>query len=290
MIINYSHLSSTEPHLAIWTADAPQELLEIHSEVATSVTKIFFPDYEHIHPEIFVHIAGVPICDNTRGVHYIHLNTLVKVTRVVTRRSGVFPRLHIVNLNCECNRLQSPNTSTSARPEKTITICEACGSKRPFTINREQTLFGNFQRMNSQESPGTVPAGRLARYKKVVLLNDFIDCARPGDAVELTGIYLHNIDPSINITHGFSVFSTVLEGNYVQKVESSHAETFLTDHDVIEIRQPTKDPNISDRVFPSMAPSIYSHSDIKRALALALFGGQSKEVEEKHRIRGDAMY
>lgn len=288
LVVNYSHLSSAEPYLAIWTADAPQEMLDIYNEVATSVTKIIFPDYERIHPEIFVRIAGLPICDNIRDIRHIHLNTLVKVTGVVTRRSGVFPHLRIVKLNCEkCNTLQSPNTSTAARPEKSITICEACGSKGPFTINSEQTLFGNFQKMNLQESPGTVPAGRLPRYKEVVLLNDLIDCARPGDAVELTGIYRHNIDPSINITHGFPVFSTVLEANYVQKVESSHAETFLTDDDVIEIRQLAKDPKIADRLFASMAPSIYGHSDIKRALALALFGGQAKEVGEKHRIRGD---
>jgi DNA replication licensing factor MCM2 len=40
-------------------------------------------------------------------------------------------------------------------------------------------------------------------------------------------------------------------------------------------------------VFASIAPSIYGHSNIKRALALALFGGQSKVVGEKHRMRGD---
>lgn len=36
-----------------------------------------------------------------------------------------------------------------------------------------------------------------------------------------------------------------------------------------------------------MAPSIYGHQSIKTAIALSLFGGVSKDVGGKHRIRGD---
>ena len=36
-----------------------------------------------------------------------------------------------------------------------------------------------------------------------------------------------------------------------------------------------------------MAPSIYGHEGIKTAIALSLFGGVSKDVGGKHRIRGD---
>ncbi|XP_031698037.1 DNA replication licensing factor MCM2-like, partial [Anarrhichthys ocellatus] len=36
-----------------------------------------------------------------------------------------------------------------------------------------------------------------------------------------------------------------------------------------------------------MAPSIYGHEDIKRGLALALFGGEPKNPGGKHKVRGD---
>ena len=36
-----------------------------------------------------------------------------------------------------------------------------------------------------------------------------------------------------------------------------------------------------------MAPSIYGHEDIKRAIAMSLFGGESKNPGEKHKVRGD---
>merc|ERR1711899_259546 len=49
----------------------------------------------------------------------------------------------------------------------------------------------------------------------------------------------------------------------------------------------SKDERIGERIMASIAPSIFGHDDIKRALALTLFGGQSKDRSDKHRVRGD---
>lgn len=37
--------------------------------------------------------------------------------------------------------------------------------------------------MTIQESPGTVPAGRLPRSKDTILLDDLVDTCKPGDEV-----------------------------------------------------------------------------------------------------------
>eukprot|EP00976_Prorocentrum_cordatum_P032777 667594-Prorocentrum_minimum.AAC.1 len=42
-----------------------------------------------------------------------------------------------------------------------VSSCPNCQSKGPFTVNVEQTLYRNYQKITLQESPGTVPAGRL---------------------------------------------------------------------------------------------------------------------------------
>ena len=48
-----------------------------------------------------------------------------------------------------------------------------------------------------------------------------------------------------------------------------------------------RDSRIGKRIIKSIAPSIYGHEDIKTAIALSLFGGVSKDIGGKHRIRGD---
>ena len=40
------------------------------------------------------------------------------------------------------------------------------------------------------------------------------------------------------------------------------------------IRELASQPDIADRIFRSIAPSIYGHEDIKVAIALSLFGGE----------------
>jgi DNA replication licensing factor MCM2 len=120
----------------------------------------------------------------------------------------------------------------------------------------------------------------------VVLEHDLIDSARPGDEIEVTGVYTYSYDFEVNKKNGFPVFSTEIKANYIAKKEDAFAAFTLTDDDRREIRRLSKDPNISRRIFASIAPSIYGHPHIKRAIALTLFGGQMKEVA-KNRMRGD---
>ena len=84
-------------------------------------------------------------------------------------------------------------------------------------LSSENTIYRNFQRITIQESPGSVPAGRLPRQKEVVLLADLIDSCKPGDEIELTGVYRNNFESALNYKHGFPVFATVIEANYIER-------------------------------------------------------------------------
>jgi len=274
--------------LAVWVADSPQDMLKILDEVAMQVTLASFSAYEHIGSEVRVRITGLPISDSLRDIRQVHLNGLIRVSGTVTRRTGVFPQLNLVKYDCiKCGYIIGPITQNQ-NAEIKISNCPECQSKGPFVINQEQTVYRNFQKIVLQESPGTVPAGRLPRNKEVILLGDLIDSARPGEEVEVTGIYTNNFDASLNKKNGFPVFSTVIEANYLRRKDEGSGSIVLTAEDEEQIRRLSKDPRIADRIVASMAPSIYGHEDIKLALAMVLFGGQAKEVPgTRHRIRGD---
>lgn len=206
---------------------------------------------------------------------------------MVTSCTGVLPQLSMVKYNCnKCNFVLGP-FSQSQNQEVKPGSCPECQSVGPFEVNMEETIYQNYQRIRIQESPGKVAAGRLPRSKDAILLADLVDSCKPGDEIELTGIYHNNYDGSLNTANGFPVFATVILANHVAKKDNKVALGELTDEDVKMITSLAKDQQIGEKIFASIAPSIYGHEDIKRGLALALFGGEPKNPGGKHKVRGD---
>lgn len=285
--VSYTELASEKAILAFFLANAPTEMLKLFDEVAMDVVLLHYPDYERIHAEIHVRIYDLPLNYTLRQLRQQHLNSLVRVSGVVTRRSGVFPQLKYVKFDCtKCGITLGPFQQES-NVEVKITYCQNCQSRGPFTVNSEKTVYRNYQKLTLQESPGTVPAGRLPRHREVILLWDLIDKAKPGEEIEVTGIYRNNYDAQLNNRNGFPVFATILEANNVVKVHDQLAGFRLTEEDEQEIRRLSKDPQIIDKIINSIAPSIYGHTDIKTAVSLSLFGGVAKTTKGSHHVRGD---
>ena len=79
-------------------------------------------------------------------VHFrqIHLNTMIRIGGVVTRRSGVFPQLQQVKYDCnKCGMILGPFFQNSYSEVK-VGSCPECQSKGPFTVNIEQVKFLKF--------------------------------------------------------------------------------------------------------------------------------------------------
>lgn len=285
--VSYAHLIESKAIVAYFLAHAPSEVLKIFDQAAMEVVLLHYPDYHRIHQDIHVRISNLPVMYTLRQLRQSHLNCLVRVSGVVTRRTGVFPQLKYIIFNCvKCGVKLGPFNQES-NAEVKISYCQNCQSRGPFTLNSEQTEYRNYQKLTLQESPSSVPAGRLPRQREVILLADLIDSAKPGDEIEVTGIYRNHYDGQLNNKNGFPVFATILEANHIIKSHDQLAGFNLTEEDERLIRALSKDPQIVEKIIQSIAPSIYGHNDIKTAIALSLFGGVSKEVQGKMSIRGD---
>lgn len=121
-------------------------------------------------------------------------------------------------------------------------------------------MYRNHQTITVQELPHDVPPGRIPRQKDVVLLGDNIDIARPGDAVQIIGIYMNRYSLNLNVKQGFPVFSTIIEANSIKRNEDAEYLNDETQKDMEEAyRQLSKRPNIDQDILNSIAPSIYGH-------------------------------
>lgn len=287
LVIDYNMLASVEQVLAYFLPEAPTEMLQNFDEAAKEVVLSMYPNYERIVKEIHVRVAELPLIEELRSLRQLHLNQLIRTSGVVTSCTGVLPQLNVIKYDCnKCNYILGPFYQSQTQEVKPGS-CPECQSTGPFEINMEQTLYKNYQRITLQESPGKVPAGRLPRSKDAILLDDLVDNCKPGDEIEMTGVYHNNYDGSLNTANGFPVFATVIQANYITKKDDKLAVSSLTDEDIKAIVQLSKDERIGEKIFASIAPSIYGHEEIKRALALAVFGGEPKNPGGKHKVRGD---
>lgn len=284
--IYFKHISQFNNKLAEWIVSHPSTVIPLLNDVAFSLTCEIYPNYQSIISEIFVRIKDLPILHKLRDLRHTEIGSLVKIKGVITKRTNRFPQLKKIMFFCiKCGEKKGPIYTNGSSPIE-LGSCLICQAKGPYKIDEEHTVYRDYQTITVQESPGTVPPGRVPRQKEVILTNDLVDSVRPGDEVEITGIFKSFFDINSNVKHCFPIFSTKLEANYILRHNDLEVSE-LTDEDKVEIRKLAKNPNIAQLIFNSIAPSIFGHEFIKKALAIAMFGGEGKDVQGKHRIRGD---
>lgn len=175
LTVVFHELAMTQHVLAYFLPEAPHQMLEIFDKVAKEMVLTMFPSYDRVTSEIHVRISDLPLIEELRTFRKLHLNQLVRTMGVVTATTGVLPQLSVVKYDCvKCGYIIGPfvqNQNSEVKPGS----CPECQSGGPFSINMEQTLYRNYQKITLQESPGRIPAGRIPRSKDCILLADLCD-------------------------------------------------------------------------------------------------------------------
>lgn len=91
----------------------------------------------------------------------------------------------------------------------------------------------------------------------------------------------------MNVQHGFPIFTTYIEANNIRRLHDID-QTEMTEDEVSTIWELSRkglsgtgssgNSQIAKDIINSIAPGIYGHIYIKTAIALAMFGGESKDI------------
>ncbi|MEM0101247.1 MAG: minichromosome maintenance protein MCM, partial [Candidatus Methanomethyliaceae archaeon] len=133
-----------------------------------------------------------------------------------------------------------------------------------------------------QERPEELPPGQLPRSIDCVLQGDLVDTIRPGDRVYVIGILQPRQESS-----RLATFSVEVDVNYIEISEKGMEEVKITPEDEKTIIELSKDPLLYQKIFSSIAPSIYGYEEIKEAIAYQLAGGVPKIMPDGIKVRGD---
>jgi len=268
------------------------------------------PEYDKNGLKIKVAIAG-PILSqplSPRSLTSSHLRNLVCVEGVATKVSAIKPKvvksvhycpktsLHELReyIDATDPQLGLPALDASGRelPDKIIGITTSVYPTKDRDQNPLETEFGfseykDHQTIVLQEMPERAPMGQLPRSVELMLDHDLVDKIKPGDRVQIVGVYraLATSSSGQSSTSGF--FRTVVLVNNVQILGRDVSNLTFAPSDIREIRNFSRRKDVLNVLGRSIAPSIHGHHGIKKALALQLLSGCEKNLDNGTHLRGD---
>lgn len=230
---------------------------------------------------------------NPRTLSSQHLNSMVSLEGIVTRCSLIRPKIvksvhYNENKNVFHFREYQDQTMTNGVTTSSVYPQED-DEGNPLTTEYGFSKYRDHQTISVQEMPERAPAGQLPRGVDVILDDDLVDKVKPGDRVQLVGVY--RTLGNRNTNHNSALFKTIILANNVVLLSSKSgggvATAVITDSDIRNINKLAKRKNLFDLLSQSLAPSIYGHAYIKKAILLMLLGGMEKNLDNGTHLRGD---
>jgi len=255
------------------------------------------------------------------------IGNLKSFTGTVTRTSQVRPELVAGNFRClKCQHMVMGVKQQFKFTEPTICPVPACGNKEEWMLDVVTSSFVDWQMVRVQENAADIPPGSMPRSIKVILRNEVVESAKPGDNVIFTGSLIVVPDVAA-LSNGKSAGLKKAGGRantdygglsglkalgvrdltyklcfLACNVQSSHtaagalnarddgdADTIATDFTQEErerILEMRNSTRLYSRMVHSVAPNIFGHAEIKRGVLLMLLGGVHKNRKGAN-LRGD---
>ena len=168
-------------------------------------------------------------------------------------------------------------------------------------MNTDACEFIDQQIMKLQEAPELIPTGEMPRSVLLTVDRELTDKLTPGNRVKIVGILSitkksqGNADANSN-----KQVTNYVQRSYIKVLgmqsqmnsdgspnQMGFAMPNITEDDEEQFETMKKDPLIYEKICQSIAPSIFGHPDIKKAIACLLFGGVPKKLPDGMRLRGD---
>ena len=126
--------------------------------------------------------------ENIRGLKTNRLGKLVAVKGTVTKTTEVRPELVIGKFTCSvCNADCGLVDQQFRFTEPKMCPSKACNNRVDFELQREESLYVDWQKIKVQESASDLPSGSMPRSIEVILRNEQVERAQPGDRVVFIG-------------------------------------------------------------------------------------------------------
>jgi len=273
IVVDYTDLEMFYADLADLLLEKPEDVIKAAQKAISNIDPL------RKNADLNIRFENVRNNIPLRYLRSKYIGKFVAVDGIVRKTDEIRPRIINATFECRsCMRLHEIPQKTSLINEPAI--CQECGG-RSFRLLQEESEFMDTQSTKLQEPLEELSGGEQPRQIIVTLEDDLVDVLTPGDIVRITGQLKTVRDEKTKR------FKNYIYGNYIEPLEQEFEELKIDPEDEKEIKKLAADPKVYDKIINSTAPSIHGYREVKEAIALQLFGGSAKILEDKTRIRGD---
>lgn len=226
-----------------------------------------------------------------RQVRGKHLGHMIKVRGIVTRVSDVQPAVEVTAYVCDVcgNEIFQEVKAKQFMP---LVYCpsEQCVTnqvKSELIMATRASKFVPFQEVRIQELAEQVPVGHVPRSLVVHVSGPLVRTVSPGDGVDISGIFMPSPYTGFQALKAGLLTETYLLAQDIMQHKQVYSSIDLTQEMRDRIQELSREGNVYERLASSIAPEIYGHLDVKKALLLLLIGGVTKQTKDGMKIRGD---
>lgn len=281
LLIDIKDLERFDVDMASELAESPDSVIPLANKALTRMN----PNPEAKEPayaRFFGNEANMPLIQDVGSEH---IGKMLTLDSLVVKRSEIIPRVHLAKFKCLfCGTTME---LTVDRDDNVQDICSQCKRRALKQVNSE-SKFVNMQRLAVQDPLERLKGSTPTWHLEVLLNDDLVNTIIPGDRVAITGILRIRPRKTLRGKEDKILFTPYFEAYCLIPKQKEFAELEMTADDERMIREIAKDPAIFEKIAKSIAPSIYGHDEIKKSLALQLFGGTpDKKLVDGGAIRSD---
>ncbi|GBE81895.1 MCM-domain-containing protein [Sparassis latifolia] len=227
-----------------------------------------------------------------REVRGTHLGKLITVRGIVTRVSEVKPLLRVNAYTCdvcgsETFQQVSNKQFTPIFDCQNENECKKNGIHGSLHMQTRACRFSPFQEVKIQEMADQVPVGHIPRSMTIHVHGNLTRQMSPGDVVHIGGIFLPIPYTGFQAIRAGLLTDTYVEAHHIHQLKKQYNDMEITPETRQAILELKDDPQLYNKLAQSIAPEIYGHVDVKKALLLLLVGGVTKTLGDGMKIRGD---
>lgn len=227
---------------------------------------------------------------SVRQVKAEHIGKLISVKGIVTRSTEVKPMMMVATYTCDqCGaETYQPINGTSFMP---LIMCESSECKTNKSGGRlylqtRGSKFMKFQEIKIQEHSDQVPVGSIPRSMTIYARGELTRHAVPGDHVSVTGIFLPLVKIGFRQIAAGLLSDTYLEAHRIVRMNKTEDDELTEEELTQDELKSLAESDFYDKLASSIAPEIFGHEDVKKALLLLLVGGVDRNPNGM-KIRGN---